>query len=330
MHKPIYLFFGFASEYVLNPLYQKAVAEGFDCIELDLFTEKNPQRILKELKNKQIVFINSAHLFFDKKNFFASYHYNGEVISPLEIIDYLKPIRKICFAHDLSQLFHEKEIPWLSLFDDVIIPLERPDYLAFHPHVTNLGWIKRQTHPSPINESNKNQVGFAFCEFEYHRLLGLIPSYDIWEKIVNKKITVKFPHWYGSDEFERYFAEKNTALFPSTSSISDFIDAHEIILTYGPSSVNAEAAYAGRRVINILNDESEHAKQRNLLGHLPNIEFMTRDQCEVFLQNIDTHISSSLAPLTNGIRPFNFAQALDILSGQSHSRLKHNEKELFA
>lgn len=314
MRETSYLFFGFAAEYVLNPLYRHMSQLGYDCIEMDLFFAKDVKGTLKSLKDKRIVFINCAHLFFDQMNFSTSYQHDEEIISPLEIIDYLKPIKSVYIPHDLSQLFHEQERPWLDIFDWLLIPRPKPSYLYAHSRVINVGWIKRSQAVNPVSESIQRSVGFAFSEYEFHRRLGPEKTYELWEPILNQGITVKFPHWKDTTLFEDYFKSKSVNIFPSTSSLSDFIDMHGIILSNGGSSVNAEAAFSGRKTINILFNDFNEKNQKQTLGFLPNIEYLSIDNCSQFIQSVyagNRYFEVLTPPI---MQPFDFNQVVPLLT----------------
>lgn len=308
-----YLFFGFASEYVLHPLYQYLQKAGLNCIEIDLFTTKNAGEIIQSLKGKPVVFLNSAHLFFDRTNFATSYQYQGEVFSPLEIIDYLKPIKSACFPHDFSQLFHEQERQWLSLFDVLFIPRACPPYLASHPQVVNVGWIKRSNPVAAVTEELSYKAGFAFCDYEYHRRLGPEQTYALWRPILEKGVSVKFPHWYEIDRFESYFKAQGVNIFPSTASLSDFIDMHGVILCNGASSVNTEAAFSGRKIINMLYGDYTEESLRESIGRLPNIDYFDVNTCATYLDNLkeNNHYYKTLTPPQ--IKPFDFKLVQEML-----------------
>jgi hypothetical protein len=314
MSNVCYLFFGFASEYILNPLYQTMHQMGLDCIEMDLFTAKNVKQTLSSLKKRPVVFINCAHLFFDAANFSTSYQYKGEIISPLEVIDYLKPIKSVYIPHDLCQFFHEKERAWLNLFDLLLIPHAMPSYLYSHPKVVDVGWIKRSKPVYPVTKEISRSVGFAFSEFEYHRRLGPEKTYEFWSTILkNQKIVIKFPHWQETDVFEDYFRKKGVAVFPSTVNISDFIDQHGIILCNGSSSVNSEAAFSGRQVINILYNDYTLQSQKRSLGLLPNIQYLNIQNCATYLSQIhDKNTFEILMPPL--VKPFDFDKVAQLLT----------------
>lgn len=308
----VYLFFGFASEYVMNPLYLHMKQQGHECIELDMFTHPEPLQLLKSLKSKPVTFINSAHLIFDQQNFSDTYQFYGQVISPLEVLDFLKPVKSVCFSHDLGCTFVENEMPWLNLFDYLYIPIPTPLSLKFHPNAINVGWIKRC---KAIPNLTKTKIGFALSEFGHYRRLGLEETYRIWEPILSQGVSIKLPYWEDSARFEDFFRSKGVDIFESAASISDFIDSHSTLLTNGLSSVNTEAAYSGRQVINLMDGLFTEQEHRKAMHHLPDIQFSS-------IENGAHHVLELLNGKqkeffsTPQIKPFDFELATQILTSE--------------
>lgn len=310
MSKVTYLFFGYACEYVLNPLFQYMQKLGYSCVELDLFFNNNALQIIKSLKNSHVVFINSAHLFYDKENFNAGYqYYSDNVISPLEVLDFLKPIKSIHVPHDLFELFHKQEIAWLDLFDMIFIPFDMPHYSFLGNTMIDVGWIKRDKKIYSQSYDNSVAIGFAFSDFEYHRRLGLEKTLEIWKDILLKNVTIKFPLWNEVEQYEEYFSMNGVSVFPCNANISDFIDKHHIILANGLSSVNAEAAYAGRLVINVVPSNFDSIYIKNRFKNLPNIQVMSINECIQYIDDIQKN-SNKLPNLKSVIKPFDFELAI--------------------
>lgn len=315
--KVTYLFFGFAAEYVLHPLYQHMQEKGHLCVELDLYSAQNPMEILSSLKDKPVVFINSAHLFFDKENFKTSYQHEGVMFSALEIMDYLRPLKSIYIPHDLTDFFHDDELPWIDLFDKLLMPMANFPYRFPATDIVNAGWIKRNQPVASIAAEHAKSIGFAMSEFEYYRRQGTEKAYATWQPILNQTTSLKLPLWKESDHFEKYLSERQINIFPSAGNLSDFIDTHALILTNGLSSVNSEAAYAGRTVINMVDEERcSMAEVKNELSHLPNIQFMTIDECQNYLAEL--HSGKQAIPLSTTplIKPFDFALAMEHIEVQ--------------
>lgn len=312
MTKPTYLFFGFAAEYILHPLFQHMQNEGHQCIEMDLYVMRNAMQTLRALKGKPVVFINSAHLFFDRVNFNYSYQYDGEMFSPLEVMNYLQPIKSIYIPHDLTDFFHPDELPWLDLFDKLLLPMPTFSYDYPSTQVKSVGWIKRNKSVAAQPSNPQPQIGFAMSEFEYYRRQGTEKMFATWGNILEQNIKLKLPHWKESDHFEHYLIKKNVSIFPSTANLSDFIDAHHVILANGLSSVNAEAAYAGRHVINIVDSaRCDMIEMRKKLNHLPNIQFMTISECENYLRALQQNEVALPTPAAPLIKPFDFELAVN-------------------
>jgi hypothetical protein len=306
-----YLFFGIASEYVLNPLYQYMAKQGHQCIEIDLLATSEVRPILKALKGKPVVFITSAHVFLDQYNLATIQQHDVEIISPLEIMDYLNPIKSFIMPHDLSTLFHDQDLPWLDLFDTLFVPVSIPVTSWSNLNVVDVGWIKRTTPVQPINENGPHSVGFALSDFTACIPLGPKKTYEIWEPILTQGVTIKFPYWHHDKEFEEYFRAQGAKVFSSQLSISEFIDMNSIIISNTFSSVNSEAAFAGREIINILNPGTA-VLQKMKLGGLPNIRFMTIEECTNYISQFKQK-NAPLKLVPPQIKPFDFELATKLI-----------------
>lgn len=309
-----YLFFGYSSEYVLNPLYEHMKSEGFSCIEMDLSKGSDHKKILTSLHRRPVVFITSAHLFFDNVNFQDVCTYTDKMISPLEIMDYLQPIRSYFIPHDLVSFYHEHEISWLTLFDSILVPTD----LITIPHhsIHNVGWIKRKTLPRPFASDDPLAIGFSLSGLSVFRILGLEASYHMLYPILSKNVSIKFPAWHETDKFENYFREKGVTVFPSTKTSSEFIDNNSIIITNLTSSVTAEAAYAGRSVLNIYTDHYAENLQWEELRHLPNVHFLSIDEAPNFIEKIQKG-EILLKPEPAQIKPFDFDYVTKLITNQN-------------
>lgn len=189
----VYLFFGIIDEYVLNPLYVEMKQRGYNCIELDIAKEKSPKKIIENLKSDyagRIVFITSAHLFLDKKNMDLQRRFYDEVLSPLEIIDYLKPIKNIYYPHDLMDGFTHYDRRWFSLFDVYLSPLPVNAHGGNFCEVVNVGWIKKNRPTPPVRDGIPS-FGHAFSESLFYYAKGGDYFYKTFKKIWDLGVKVK-------------------------------------------------------------------------------------------------------------------------------------------
>ena len=80
------------------------------------------------------------------------------MISVIELIDFLKPVYSVFYPHDMESFVHCSEIPWLDLFDMIMLPYTHNLYyrlLGCCQRVEVVGWMKKQreVHPA-IDQEN--------------------------------------------------------------------------------------------------------------------------------------------------------------------------------
>jgi hypothetical protein len=313
--REVYLFFGCASEYVLAPLRLHMERQGYKTVEIDLFENRACGEVLRALHGTPVVLVNTAHLFYDQVNFDEACGPIGEIVSPLEVIDYLSPVRSIYVCHDLVDYFHERELPWLDLFDHLLIPGRCPPYLRFHGGVVTAGWIKRAARAAPPADDAPRRVGVALTDLAQYGTEGPEVAYEVWRTVLEQGVACKLPHDPGADAFEELFRARNVVVYPSDRSISDFIDGLGIVVTTGLSSVNAEAALAGRLVINVTDiPPGAPSDDFRPLRPLPNLRFMTLAECSELVARVKLG-AAPIRTVPPQVLPFDFDLATRIAGG---------------
>lgn len=264
--KPLFLFFGFAAEYTLNPLYEYMRNEGDNCVEIDMFTCPDVERALTSLIGKKIVFITSAHLMFDEMNFSHHYSHSGKIISPLQVISTLNPLASIYYPHDLSEPIKNEELPYLHLFDIFLSPLSNLDYLNQYLPVLQVGWIKFNKNTQQITPINFNPLKSVFFPaYQVHANRGVDYFYEKHKPIFDAGIAVKFPYWNGSEKFENFLLERNAIVYPSIYNSIQIMEENNLIFTQALSSTGLEASRLGKKVVYIKDSELDYSD--------PEIEF---------------------------------------------------------
>ncbi|MEK3725844.1 hypothetical protein [Paenibacillus sp. FSL H8-0034] len=313
--KKTFLFFGFGegSEYVLKPLYEYMVKNKHYCIEIDMMKTLKAKEIIKSLRGKDIVFITSAHLFMDQKNF-SPYYQDGEIISALEVIEYLKPVKCIYYPHDLVTPVLPQDLKWLSLFDVFLSPLPNLSHLRRYSDVIEVGWIKKtkETSSSDFYGARELRVAFSMSSIGYYFRLGYEKTYDVWEPLFKEGIGIKLPFWPGVKPFEEFLAQKGVTIYPSNMNIFDLIDNNDVIVTNTTTSVTIEAALSGRMVLNVLDGVVTEREQRDYAMGLPSVSTCSLEDCITAIRNVRKGLRN-VDNYKQILRPFNFELASQIL-----------------
>lgn len=268
-----YLFYGFGAEYVLHPVYEAMKKAGHDCIEIDALNEKDSRKQIDNLKGKDIIFVTSAHFLLNEKNFKHFYPTDSHFYGTLEIMSLLKPKASIFIPHDLTQPVIDYEKEYLNQFTTFCSPCE--PFTSLYTHYTKtieMGWIKYNNKPKTIIP--KNKAIWFLSDFILHLNWGVEKSYELIHPILQQNVSIKFPRWPGSDEFEDYFSKKGIHVFRSEENSIDLILAHDMILTNGLSSLIAESHFLGKTTVNIV-EGSHYGDGRAYLKTLfPQLHFI--------------------------------------------------------
>ncbi len=268
-----YLFYGFGAEYVLHPLYTAMKQAGHTCIEIDPLQTPDSIQQIHDMKDRNIIFVTSAHFLLNEKNFKYFYPTESHFYGTLEVMCLLKPAASVYIPHDLTQPVIDYEKEYLNQFTAFCTPCE-PFTSAYAPYTQTkeMGWIKYQNHSNIIIPTHR--AIWFISDFILHLKWGTAHSYRLLEPILSQGVSIKFPHWPGSDEFEEYFSQKGIHVYPSTENTIDLIHAHEIILTNGLSSLIAESYFSGKTTLNI-KEGSHYGNDLNYLKILfPKLRFV--------------------------------------------------------
>lgn len=308
MSNPIYMFYGTnPSEYVLSPLYNYMKKLSFDCLEIKDPEFDSVYEHLKKLKNKDVVFITSAHLFLDHY-YYRKQNDNKDMIQALEIIDYLNPVKKIYYPHDLTEPIHQ-EIKWLGIFDMLLSPVPYFKHMNRYLEVIEVGWIKKEFSLNLINESKPPKAVLFLSHLVMFMRLGFEVMYSFIKPLLNLGVRVKLPEWPGVEEFEHKLKRLGVFVYPSSSNIFKVMEENEIILSNSTSSVNLEAALSGKQTLNLIDNIWPVSRQIELFNGIQNIDILTVEQAttkvKLLLNGEKTVISSP-----DILLPFNFSEAV--------------------
>lgn len=315
----LFLFYGYGCEYSLSPLARYMNDNNYDVLELDLLNIKNVYDILKGIKGKDMVFVTSWHLFFDKMNFdfFVTGDKNTEVLSPLEVIDFLRPNRSVFYPHDLTDFMHQQEWAWLDLFDAAMVPFKCNDYFLMKKYtpIYNVGWIKK-TKPTIVNERKGKELSTVYFPSHTSYIKSFSPEeyFVMLEPLLKTGSKIKFPQMGGLDRHKNMLAYKGAEMIDSSKTVFDIIDGCDIVIATGSSSVMYEAGLSGRPVITIL-DGAMSLEQYNEI--LPDYSWLYK--CSI------TEAAKLIEDVKNGtkslccgediLKPMNFALAERIVIG---------------
>ncbi|MFZ5826819.1 MAG: hypothetical protein ACOY94_21215 [Bacillota bacterium] len=310
-----YLFFGYGagSEYVLTPLADRMARLGHTVVELDLMATHDPDKVLKGLIGREVVFVTSAHLFLDHHNMHRIYRQPGRAVSALEVMDLLQPARSYYYPHDLVTPVLDEDSRWLSLFDALLSPLPHLGHLERFTRVVEVGWVKKTKWLTPRPANRPPRIVHTLSNFSHFRSMGLDRMYEFWRPLWELGVEVKLPYWPGSDECEAYLKERSIGVVPAATPIFDLLDQCDVAITNGNSSVNVEASLSGRSTINILDATLPKTVLQRSLAGFPGLQVLSVDQGAAAVYEIVQ--GRRVLPLHDDrLHPFDFDTAIQTVT----------------
>ncbi len=315
----LFLFYGYGCEYSLSPLARYMKDNNHNVLEIDLLKTKNVYDLLKEIRGKDIVFITSWHMFFDKMNFdfFVSGDKDREVMSPLEVIDFLNPSRSIYYPHDLTDFMHEQEWTWLDLFDAAMVPFKSNDYFLMkkYTRIYNVGWIKKTKQTTRYERAGKNLRTVYFpSHTSYIKSFSPEEYFMMLEPILNAGAKIKFPQIGGLDRHKNMLADKGAEMIDASKTVFDIIDDCQIVISTGSSSVMYEAGLSGRPVITIMDGVMSPEQYNEVLPDYSWLYKCNFSEAAALIEDVRNG-KKSLYYGEDILKPMNFALAEKIVIG---------------
>ena len=245
---PTFLFFGYGSEYSLDPLKTYMEKCGDRCIEIEMLDCGTTINSLRDLSS-DVVFVTSGHLLYDWHNF-SFYRTERDIVSPLHVMSTLEPVASIYYPHDYKDPIKEEEGSYLALFDLVLWP-----YVTDLPEAASalavVGWIKCVADTLDVARLPANPSGRVLFPGALQHYLNEEPDklYADFRELFETGVAVKLARWHDTERLEDSLRKRGVLVYPSTSNSIEVMDANQIILTQALSSVAMEACHLGKSVI---------------------------------------------------------------------------------
>ncbi|MFT5489496.1 MAG: hypothetical protein ACI9JL_002044 [Paracoccaceae bacterium] len=244
--KPLFVFFGAESEYVLHPMFSEMTKRGHRCAELHATPEHS---IAGELASviadpAPKVLVTSSHFSWDDRYMMSAM---GVPDCPalVEIIAALQPIYTVYYPHDLSQPLLTNETSCLPLIDLYLAatPLER--MFSRGTHVKEVGWIKTPSDIGvPADRWGRGlwltmSMEYILVENGTEKTLGYI------EKWLHDWLSIKFAPFPQFAELEGILTDRGINIIDHNMTPPDAARHFDFVVTNGESSVVRESAMMG-------------------------------------------------------------------------------------
>ena len=318
----LYVFHGYGGENSLLPLAAYMKERGFHTLVVDdqyaPLSRAETYRLLQDQKQVySIVYITSAHLWFDEFNYDDFFWKDSAVISAIEMLDFLKPVYSVYYPHDLECFMHPSEMNWLDLFDHVMLPYINNDYYKLKticPNVDIVGWIKKREEVSPAyteGPSTYSPLFFPSNISSFYKILGVKGYADWFIKYISPSIPLKMP---GTDPtlYQILTDHGFTFLDPSVT-VYGAMSQYNLIIASGDSSIVFEAALSGLPVISILDGMMSDEMCLQHIGGIPGVYPVHPEELNNFIEDLNKN-GRHLEHSPNILKPFDFEQVLRLLT----------------
>ena len=188
--RALFVFIGFADEYSLAPLHRRMRARGFNCVEINEFTQNSIDALTAVRESDRIrVLLTSQRMNFGKSSRWALRATLG-VTTPfttaLEAYALLQPHFAVAAPHTLNMPSFPEEAPMLRVFDLYLASSEDERCFAPYCPVEVVGWLKSDVlrdAPSRL-ELRNNAVWLALFTDRTAPQIGL-RSGRIWSPVLS-------------------------------------------------------------------------------------------------------------------------------------------------
>jgi hypothetical protein len=309
-----YIFYGFGSAYSLEPLAMYMHSKKFDMLEMNPISANfSGYEALKEVQNKNTVFVTSFHPLLDTENLARGGIKNVNCAAPLEIMEYLKPVKSVYYPHDLTPFFCDYEMPWCNLFDLFLLPYKNNLFYKIKTescNVLEVGWIKNN------NLHKKVDIESNIIYFPSNSYYGMNESNRIrWFNYIPKNIPIKTGNISETKFNKAVELAKNDGYIFLENSLSIFQLIHncKLIITNGVSSIVTESAMSGIPVVTMLDGVEP---DESYLEQLPKLDWvypLKPDEVKDFIAKVqEGKITLNKGP--NLLKEFDFEKAVKAIT----------------
>jgi hypothetical protein len=309
-----YIFYGFGSAYSLEPLAKYMHSKKYDVMEINpASADFSGYEALKEVRNKNTIFLTSTHPLLDAENLARGDLKNVNYAAPLEIMEYIKPEKSVYYPHDLTPFYADYEMPWCNLFDLFLLPYKNNLYYKIKSegcNVLEVGWIKNN------NLNKKNYIESNIIYFPSNSYNGMDESNRIrWFNYIPKNIPIKTANISETKFNKAVELAKNDGYIFLKSSLSIFQLIHncKLIITNGVSSIVTESAMSGIPVVTILDGVEP---DESYLEQLPKLDWvypLKPDEVKDFITKVqENKITLNKGP--NLLKEFDFEKAVQAIT----------------
>ena len=295
---------GVAAEYSLAPLARHLRGNGVDCVEVDMALE--PLEAACPNAGRDVVLVTSCHPFVDGAAYREVLGFDVPVSAVPEQLGYLRP-RRCCFVpHDLTEPLKDDELPFVPLFDALLMPGPEWWWLAAYTEVHACGWIKAAHAPG------ERQGGALFLpsEIAHYATLGPAAFLERFAPVLGHRPSIKLPVFAGSGPFERALRGAGHRVLDASLGTGELIAGADVVISNGLSSVLSEAALAGVPTLCLADGVTPVEAQRAAMARYASARVLSIAEASEALER-----GALPARVQGRVKPFDFELASRVILG---------------
>lgn len=263
-----FLLVGLAAEMSLHPLAGALRARGVPVSAVDLADTAVDGSVVPP-GDGPLVLVTSQHLGMTGAVYDAHVGLVTHYVSPQVLRHQIGADLLVYVPHDLAEPVLPSEVPLLSGLDLYAAPDDDCWWARAHVPTVVTGWVGTAACVelrAPASAAADRGVLFLTqlmwliqqggAEFVLSRL----------ERTLATGVAVKLPLWPGTAPISEALVEAGVEVLDPHLSASGLIRQTPLVLTNGPSSVLAEAAYAGHRPVCVLPEDGDREFAGQLAG----------------------------------------------------------------
>lgn len=263
-----FLLVGLAAEMSLHPLAAALRARGLPVSAVDL-ADRAVDGTVVPPGDGPLVLVTSQHLGMTGAVYDAHVGLATHYVSPQVLRHQVGADLLVYVPHDLAEPILPSEVPLLSGLDLFAAPDDDCWWARAHVPTVVTGWVgtaARLDASADVVAAAHRGVLFLTQLMWLMQQGGAPFVLSRWERTLATGVAVKLPLWPGTATLSDALVGAGVAVLDPRLSASGLIRHAPLVLTNGPSSVLAEAAYAGHRPVCVLPEDGDREFAGQLAG----------------------------------------------------------------
>jgi hypothetical protein len=309
--RPLFVFYGIESEYVLGPLCREMQGRGHDCVEIFVIGGRDGEREMRALPtDRRIMLVTSVHFYHDRPGM-LDYTGTDGCLSLFEVIDLLQPAATIYVPHDLSAPLLPEEMPALRKVDLYLGALESENAFARYTRVKIVGWSKYRKPAEPPAQLGRALWLFSDVETRIW-ISGLDATYGRLVRHMRPWCAVKFGNTDIVKPLELRLRAAGFNVIDSAETAATHAPRYHAIVSNGESSTVRETGLMGKPIYMLTDpDIAPESNMRRMF------QFLDLESIH-FIANMDS-VPERAAPCLPRLRPFDMEAAIGAIEKEAAS-----------